>query len=401
MVLVQNATPPFPAAANDSGTGLDGTVVNKQYIEDIRDSVNDLIHSAVNPTVTPENTTDEVVAARGTAASLSARLAGVIDTTAVGASNLAGNGEFVVWSTGDTVAPDYFSIVGGGLMQRCGTGLADTNTKIGDFCARLTYVAGQTTLKQTLLDAAAFTRAIAIRGRRVSAGMWVKTAVANQARIYIEDGFGNTFSSYHTGDGTWQWLTVTHAIGTGLSTILAFNASVEIAGAAYFSGLTVLMGASAPSDWLPCATIYRQDHFCITGVQTVANGKVPSEIWFPRSCIVREIALRTQTLPPTGADLIVRPNHWDGAAMQELFTAGGRPRILAGAGWGSALPDGTYRYRCFRGGNVTVNAITDALFNVDVTQIGSVQAGTDLHVFVRYLEYLRPFEVMLAPGNFS
>lgn len=408
MVLLQNGAPAYPAAANDSGTGVDGTAIDAAFLQQIRDAIDGLIHSTTNPTVTPKAVIDEVVTARGTTASLNARLANIVDAAgvptinaSVGAINLAGNGEFIVWSAGDAAAPDYFVLAGAGAaIARAGTGLGDANTKIGDFCAKVT-AAPSATLTQTLLDNTAFAKVFALRARKVSVGCWVKSAVQNQARITIQDGFSNGFSSYHTGDGTWQWLSATLLINSFFSVSLSVAFAVDVAGSAYVSGLTVVLGDTAPRDWMPSQAIYRQERIFISGVQTVANSKVPSEIWFDRSCIVKEIALRTQTLAPTGADLIVRPNHWDGAAMQELFTAGGRPRIVAGAGWGSALPDGTYRYRCFRGGNVTTNGITDALFSLDITQIGSVQAGTDLHVLVRLLEYLRPFEAILASGNFS
>jgi len=50
------------------------------------------------------------------------------------------------------------------------------------------------------------------RGRTVAFGAWVKTSTASHARIRIDDSTGGTYSSYHTGSGSWEWLEVTRQI---------------------------------------------------------------------------------------------------------------------------------------------------------------------------------------------
>lgn len=59
---------------DDSGAGTDGTKQNQSFWSSWRDALNTLIHSVTNPTVTPEDIIDEVVAARGNKANLDARL---------------------------------------------------------------------------------------------------------------------------------------------------------------------------------------------------------------------------------------------------------------------------------------------------------------------------------------
>ncbi|QGH73010.1 MAG: tail protein [Siphoviridae sp. ctCJE6] len=45
-------------------------------------------------------------------------------------------------------------------------------------------------------------------GRTMTFGMWVKCSTASKARIYIDDGISKTYSSYHTGGGSFEFLTV-------------------------------------------------------------------------------------------------------------------------------------------------------------------------------------------------
>jgi hypothetical protein len=101
---------------------------------------------------------------------------------------------------------------------------------------------------------------------------------------------------------------------------------------------------------------------------------------------------------PTGAALIVDANHWDGAAFQTMFAT--RPQIAAAAS-GSivAIPDGTYRYRCFDG--YASASLTDRLLSLDVDQIGSVAPGTDLHIYVRSMSFQRPLDQFLLATEYA
>lgn len=65
---------------DDTGDLASGTPVDRALSVSWRDAINALIHSSTNPTITPEDIIDEVVAARGGEASLSARLAAIIAT---------------------------------------------------------------------------------------------------------------------------------------------------------------------------------------------------------------------------------------------------------------------------------------------------------------------------------
>lgn len=74
MTLLENGSPAWPAYSNDTGDGQSGTLINDSLLNALRDAINGLVHSTTNPGVTPAEATDELVTARGSKASLDARL---------------------------------------------------------------------------------------------------------------------------------------------------------------------------------------------------------------------------------------------------------------------------------------------------------------------------------------
>ena len=170
---MSDVTSDFPAHVDDSGTGRDGTVVNAAFIDTVITAINNQVLSAANPTVTPEDIIDEVIAARDAYGSLDARLDDLptalgISTYAtvtqllggIGGVNLAMNDDDLLWPDGDAAAPDGYVVAGAGATTaRCGTGLGDTTRKVGDFSAKLTRVGNDCTLPRSILGAAAFARA--------------------------------------------------------------------------------------------------------------------------------------------------------------------------------------------------------------------------------------------------
>lgn len=89
MALPLVADPAFAALVNSTGTGQDGTVVDKAAFTAIATAIDAVLVDAGNPTRTPAQTTAEVITARGALASLNARISGVIDANGVflGVSN--------------------------------------------------------------------------------------------------------------------------------------------------------------------------------------------------------------------------------------------------------------------------------------------------------------------------
>jgi len=57
------------------------------------------------------------------------------------------------------------------------------------------------------------------QGKTISLGAWVYASAASVARISIFDGAGESSSSFHSGGGSWEFLTVTRTINSGATTL--------------------------------------------------------------------------------------------------------------------------------------------------------------------------------------
>lgn len=391
-----------PVATDDDGTGRSGTPIDETWYDALLAAINVQTLSATNPTLTPADTIDEVVTARNAYASLDARLDALatdlgISSLAtvtqllggVGAVNLITNDDCQIWVAGDTAAPTGDVLAGtGAAVARCGTGLADTTRKIGDFCARLTRGTTDASLSQTLLSGASFIRAGFLPSLYAAAGCWVKCSTANAARIAVYDGVGYSYSSYHTGGGAWEWLAVTRQINVAADQLVMLEKVDNAAVAAYFSGRTLLIldGDLDLTRYVPAPSVQGTFHFGFSGtiaVATAAGRAIPS-----RPAIVRDVQLDIKTAP-TGAALIVDVLTETGSGAGSMFST--KPQIAATAYSGAAQPDGTYARRCVAGGFGATLAAGQRL-TVDVSQVGSSVAGADLAVEVRMLQYQSPLE---------
>lgn len=391
---------------DDSGVFTDGTEVDKAFVDQIYDQIDDQAHSTTNPTIKPKAITDEVVAARGSKASLDARLdvalnedgtpkAGAGTTQDVVAatlpqSNVVLNETFIIWAAGDSAAPSGWTLAGtGAAAARAGTGLGDTNRKVGDFCAKLTFGTTTLTLSQDVLPAAAFSRVNHLQGTTVGLGAWVKAATGTQARIYVTDGVVTTYSDYHAGDGSWTWLSLSHDI-SGSASKLTVGISVEgsAANPVYFSGPTLLLASLPPTDWRPTPNIVSTVGWSVSGVQTVGTTK--GSFLFNRMAIAKYIQCTLQTAPTGGTTFKVDVNKNGSTMLGSViaFTASDKAAAKA--------PDGTYAQYCWAGANIASGtSLTDQL-TFDVDAVGSTIAGADLTVMVRFLEYVDPFESVKA-----
>jgi hypothetical protein len=131
------------------------------------------------------------------------------------------------------------------------------------------------------------------------------------------------------------------------------------------------------------------------GAQTVGTNKIirPS----PGVGIVTNIQLRALT-GPVGAALIVDVNAWDGvSAFVSMCTT--KPTIADGFNAGGVVPDAAYRERCLRGfwvvGAPTV-PLSRSYLSVDIDQVGSGTAGSDLSIDIHVRKYQRAFEQLLS-----
>lgn len=397
----------WPTIVDDDGSLTLGTVFAKAVTDAIKASIEADLYSGANPAVTAENVIDEVVTARGSKASLDARLdvalnedgtlktqASLVtqsDAASVVNKNAIINENFLIWAGGDAVAPTGWTLAGtGAACARSGTGLGDTTTKIGDFCAKLTYGSTTLTLAQNFLPTAAFTRLIALRGKVFGFGGWVKSAVASQARLYVTDGVTTTYSSYHTGDGTWQWLSSTHTI-SNTGTLLTAGISVESSAGnpVYYSGAMAAQTNIAPTQYTPTIVAYGTIYFPSIGVQTTGTDK--AYYVFNRPAIVRDI-ICTLSTAPTGATTFKVDVNKAGTTMLGSVIAFTASDKVAGK-----APDGTYAQRCFDGARLTSGTSLGNQISFDIDAVGSTIAGSDLTVNIRAMVYVHPFEAFLEP----
>ena len=392
----------FPARVDDTGSGRDGTPVDVAFIDAIGDAIDAETLSATNPAVKCSEIQDEVVAARDAYLDLDARLddlptaLGITSLATVtqllggvGAVNLVMNDDMLVWPDGDAGVPEGYTLAGAAAtIARCGTGLGDTTRKIGDFCAKVTRSGTDVTFSRTALSGAAFTRGDFVKGLYYATGAWVKCSTPNVARAYVSDNAGTTYSSYHTGGGSWEWLAVTRQVNVAATALIS---GVQVGNAdvsAYVSGMTAMLLDSTQTltRYIPSPVVYGSFHFSVAGAVAQAtniHGYEPA-----RAGIVKDVQLFIKTAP-TGQALIVDVNTWDGASYTSMFST--RPQIADAAFRGGAQPDTTYARRCLRGtSGATLAAGGELTFDVD--QVGSGVAGSDLRVEVRTLQYTSPLE---------
>jgi len=414
---MSDVAPDFPPHANDSGTGRDGSVVDAAFVDTIITAINNQVLSATNPAVTPAGIIDEVVLARGNLVSLDTRLdvslnedgslktqAGLATVTqllgGIGGVNLVMNDDDLLWPDGDAAVPDGYVLAGGGAtVARSGTGI-DAVRKIGDFCAKLTRVGNDCTLTRPVLGAAAFARADFLKGLYAAGGAWVKSSTANVVRVAVADGAGTSYSSYHAGDGNWEWLPVTRPINAG-ATILSI--ALDIAGGnavAYWSGRTLFIvdGNLLLPRYVPCPVSYGGTiHFSVGGVLAAVSNV--GRFQPARPGIVKDVQLHVKTAPTginqidvdvnTNTDIPVATVY---PTMASMFTAT-HPMIASTNFMGGRQPDGTYARRCLRGptsGAVVPGA--GGLVTVDIDTVGGTVTGADLGVEIRVMQYTSPLE---------
>lgn len=392
----------FPARVDDSGSGRDGTPVDVAFIDAIGDAIDAETLSATNPTVKCSEIQDEVVAARDAYADLDARLDDLptalgISSLAtvtqllggVGAVNLVMNDDLLCWPDGDSSVPEGYTLTGAAAtIARCGTGLGDTTRKIGDYCAKVTRSGTDVNFARIAIQGAAFTRADFVKGLYYAAGAWVKCSTPNVARIFVSDNAGTTYSSYHTGGVSWEWLAVTRQVNVAGTALISGMQTGNADTSAYISGLTSMLLDSSQTltRYIPAPVVYGAFHFSVAGAvagATNVHGYEPA-----RAGIVKDVQLFIKTAP-TGQALVVDVNTYDGASQTSMFST--KPQIADGAYRGGAQPDGTYARRCLRGtSGATLYAGGELTFDVD--QVGSGVAGSDLRVEVRTLQYTSPLE---------
>lgn len=261
--------------SNDGGDFISGTVADKAFFDAILDTVDDQAHSTTNPAVKPKATTDEVVAARGSKATLDARLDvsieedGTLKSQAslvaastyqagLGGRNVAQNGDLADWTAGGALAPDTFTLTGAAAtIARTGIAQVDTfhfGTGSG-FAAKVTRAGTNWKLTQDVISAADFTKYVNVKSQKVGVAVKGKTSIGSLLRIVVDDGVTTTASSYHTGGGAEEHLSVVHTISASATKLSVYVEGTGSNGDAYVGGFNIVFADLAPSDWSPLSII--------------------------------------------------------------------------------------------------------------------------------------------------
>lgn len=401
--------------SDDTGSGQNGTVVNKAMIDAMEASIEGYVVSATNPTIFPWQIIDEVKLARGSMPSLDARLDvsinenGTLKASAVsgalgafrnfGLVNLLGNDTFLIWQNGDAAAPAYYTLAGaGGTIARTGNGLGDTNRKHNSFAAKLTSGGGaDVTLTQTLISGADFAVS-AFRNRFIAFGVRAKTSSAGAAAVLFFDGVNTTISNLHTGSGVsgpegdgWEWLFGVHQVSpsaTQFQVILRGNSGGTVT---YWSGATAVFADVAPVDWVPANVTRRSLKAFLPGNQAAGNGK--HYFHGERPGIVQNVAVSAVTAPTVSAQ-VWDYKTWDGAAFTSMLT-GNLSIAATQVSASKSPPDGTYARRCL---DVQAGTTfrTGAVIRVDLITDDGGNTAADNIVSIDYDTYDRPLDQIRA-----
>lgn len=403
---------------DDLGDNLSGQSVNRAYIEHIRDTLNLILHSENNPTVSVKAIIDQVRAAAGNLSDVNTRIGNVVDANgnpivgagvmstvrfqeSMGLLNYMRNPSLLIWADEAANAPPTgYNFAGtGASCTRCGEGEGDTNRWIGKKCAKLTDVGtGDTHLQQVLLDAAAYPYAHnALKARYCSLIAAVKTGSTSLCRLLIGDGADASVGNFHTGSGDWELLSVTHKISTAATQIYS-RARVVKAGDAYVDGFAFVFTEDAPTFWVPPpAVIYGSLSFAFPGLFIVGDNQ--GTYIFQRPAIFKNITAHpgtphdpTPVAPSGDVDITIEKYSSVGPAWVNLFT-GNKTILTNGVSYGHVQPDGAWCKRCFGGGSGLIGAVEDAAMRFNIKVQNACEGETfDLH----FAQFVNPFEDFMA-----
>lgn len=148
------------------------------------------------------------------------------------------NGSFDIWPTANQ-APTGWTLASTGAAS-----VARESSIVhgGLFSAKLT---------RTGFDCILFQNIQAVKGieywkgRSVTYTCWVYATVATRARLAIFDGIGISFSSYHTGSGAWEQLTVTRTIDLNATIVEVYGSVINGDTSAYFDEAVLIDNAAS------------------------------------------------------------------------------------------------------------------------------------------------------------
>jgi len=144
-------------------------------------------------------------------------------------SELLSNGDFETWTAGANDPPDNWTISGLADPEREGT-----IVKADTYSMKVIRGGGASYMTQTL------SWDVGWQGKVMTFSCWVYATAASKARLSLYDGVVTLYSPYHTGDSTWQLLTVIMTIDGAADQLLCHcNIDGSEFDAAYFDEASV------------------------------------------------------------------------------------------------------------------------------------------------------------------
>ncbi len=378
----------WPTVINDDGSLTVGTPWAKAISDAIKASIEDQVHSAVNPTLKPHQITDEVRTARGSLGSLAAW--GLVEHLADGTHSPSSNyvtvaqaGDSVLknldtdsmlnnWPDGDTAAPAGRTIEGGGATITRAVSLG-----WGGHGVMVESAGSRSAVRKTVLAAADYQSGYG--GKKITIACLCRAFVANQASIVFDDGAiqtrggssGPTSPRFHTGDGTVKWIWTTAQIDGAATKLEYYVESVQAGTQPRFSSFMVVLGEIVPTVYFP----ERMGEFYmgiqIHGDLIVADGQNNWVGRVPRNCVFMGLAGSVKTAP-TNADAIefTAEKSTDLSAWVDIYATS--PSIAVGAkevdSGARTKPDGSFANRCFKEGDY---------IRLNIDQVGNILPGAD------------------------
>lgn len=199
--------------------------------------------------------------------------------------SLLDNEDFENWGTGDSPALSRWVLAGADALA--------TRTEPADahapFAVQLTRAGADATLTQTsgLLDRQ-------LIGKTVTVSVLCRSGVAAAARLRVTDGVVTTNSSYHTGGGGFETLSLTHTVASGATTLQVELRHETTDGTSTWARAIALEGSSVPT-WL---SEFGSEYASVDEVRhTVANTPDGASIVLAGS-VERGAQLYVQSLQP-------------------------------------------------------------------------------------------------------
>jgi len=195
--------------------------------------------SAAASSATAASVSTTAAASHATTA-LSASTTAVKNDGTVNPTNLLSNGDFESWSAGTSAAPDGWTVSGTVAREA-------TTIKQGTYSAKLTTAGGGGGSAYIYNGTIHTEKGIAYwKSRTITFSVWVNASDANFVRIQGSDGVTNTFSSYHTGGGAYELLTLTKTIAATATYIEFYVISGSaVSKSFYVDGAMLVEGGSA------------------------------------------------------------------------------------------------------------------------------------------------------------